>query len=97
MLLSTIIPMTTINAAKVTMFSSIPTIYIMATETKVLSGMVIAATIAERNGKSIIILRMMISIEIIKSRKKSPTLLATIFGLSAIRVMVTSSGSSFSR
>ena len=91
--LSTIIPSTMISAASVTMFSSMFARYIMATEEKVLSGMVMAATMAERKGKSIIITRMMMSIDSSRSRRKSLTLSATTLGLSAMRVSVTSSGS----
>ena len=95
--LSTIIPNTTINAANVTMLSSIPTMYMIDTDTNVLSGMVIAATMAERIGNNTIITRMMITIEIRRSRKKSLTLVLTTFGLSAMRVTLTSEGNSFSR
>ena len=95
--LSTIIPSTTIIAARVTIFSSMPTMYMMATDTNVLSGMVIAATMAERSGKSTIITRMIIIIEIIRSRRKDVMLTDTTLGLSAMRVTLTSSGSSFSR
>ena len=94
MLLSTTIPSTTMSAARVTMFSSMPIIYIIATLMNVLSGMVMAATIAERSGKSTIMTRMMMTIEMSRSRKKSLTLMATTFGWSAMRVIVTSSGSS---
>ena len=76
------------------MFSSMPIIYMIATETKVLSGMVIAATMADRRGKSTIITRMMIAIEISRSRRNDVTLSVTTFGLSAMRVTFTSSGSS---
>ena len=69
----------------------------MATETNVLSGMVMAATMAERRGKSIIMTRMMTTIEMSRSRRKSLTLMLTTFGLSAMRVTFTSSGSSFCR
>ena len=95
--LSTIIPNTTISAASVTMFSSIPIIYITATLTKVLSGIVMAATIAERMGNSTIITKIIISIDISRSRRKSLTLVATTLGLSAMRVTFTSSGSSSCR
>ena len=83
------------SAAKVTMFSSMPIIYMIATLTKVLKGMVMADTIAERRGNSTIITRMMIAIDISRSRRKSLTLIATTLGLSAMRVTFTSSGSSF--
>ena len=83
------------SAARVTIFSSMPIIYMIATLTNVLSGMVMADTIAERRGNSTIITRMMIAIEISKSRKKLLTLMATTLGLSAMRVTFTSSGSSF--
>ena len=75
------------------MFNSMPIIYMIATEIKVLNGMVIAATMAERRGNSTIITRMIITIDISRSRRKSRTLVSTTFGWSAIRVMVTSSGS----
>ena len=85
------------SAANVTMFSSMPTIYMMATETKVLSGMVIAATMADLNGKSTIITRIMIAIDMSRSRRNDVMLIVTTFGLSAIRVTFTSSGSSLAR
>ena len=91
--LSTTIPSTTISAARVTMLSSILARYITPTEIKVLSGIVIAATIAERSGNSTIITRMMITIEIIRSRRKELTLSPTTLGWSAMRVIVTSLGS----
>ena len=84
------------SAARVTIFSSMPAMYMIATETKVLSGMVMAATMAERKGKSTIMTMMMIAIEMSKSRRKSVTLMLTTFGLSAMRVTFTSSGNSFS-
>ena len=82
------------SAASVMMFSSMPIMYIMATLTKVLSGMVIEATMAERMGKSTIMTMMMMAIDTSRSRRKELTLRATTLGLSAIRVMVTSEGSS---
>ena len=85
------------SAASVTMFSSMPIIYIMDTDTKVLNGIVMAATIAERKGKSTIITRIMMAIEISRSRKNDVMLNDTTFGLSAIRVTFTSSGSSLAR
>ena len=85
------------RAASVTIFSSMPAIYMMATETKVLSGMVMAATMAERRGKSTIMTRMMMAMDMSRSRRKELTLIATTLGLSAIRVMVTSSGRSSAR
>ena len=97
MLLSTIIPKTTMSAASVTMFSSMPTIYMMETLTKVLSGMVMDATMAERMGNSTIMTRMMMTIEMMRSRRNELTLSATTFGLSAIRVILTSAGNSFAR
>ena len=63
----------------------------------VLNGMVMAATIAERNGKSIIITKMIIAMEINRSRKNELTLSPTTFGWSAIRVITTSSGNSLFR
>ena len=92
--LSTTIPITTIKAASVTIFSSIPAIYIMATDMNVLSGIVMAATIAERRGKRTIITRMITAIEMSRSLRKSRTLLPTTLGWSAILVIITSSGSS---
>ena len=53
------------------MFSSMPTAYMMPMLVKVLSGMVIAATMAERMGNRIIITRMITIIDSIKSRRKS--------------------------
>ena len=78
--LSTTIPRTTISAAKVTVLSSIPAMYIIATEINVLSGTVIAATIALLIGNSTIITMIMMSIEISRSRRKSVTLRLTTFG-----------------
>ena len=92
--LSTTIPSTTIRAASVTVLSSMPAAYITATEINVLSGTVMAATMALLMGNSTIITRMIISIEISRSRRKSLTLSPTTFGWSAMRVSVTSSGSS---
>ena len=92
--LSTIIPNTTMSAASVTMLSSMPIIYMIATETKVLRGMVMAATMADRRGKSTIITRMMMTIEMSRSRRNDVMLSVTTFGLSAIRVTLTSLGSS---
>ena len=78
--LSTTIPRTTISAASVTMLSSMSMKYITATEMKVLIGIVMAATMADRNGNSTIITRMMIAIETSRSRRKSLTLFPTTFG-----------------
>ena len=94
MALSTTIPNTTISAASVTMFSSMPAINMTDTLMNVLSGMVMAATMAERNGKRTIITRMIMAIEMSKSRRKSLTLVPTTFGWSAMRVILTSSGNS---
>ena len=93
--LSTIIPSTTMRAARVTIFSSMPIIYMIDTETNVLRGMVTAATMAERMGKSTIMTRMMMIMAMIRSRRKEVTLSDTTLGLSAIRVIFTSLGSSF--
>ena len=71
-----------------------PAKYIIATDTKVLSGIVTAATTAERNGNSTIITKIITAIEIRRSRKNELTLIATTLGLSAMRVMVTSPGKS---
>ena len=92
--LSTTIPSTTIRAASVTVLSSMPAAYITATEINVLSGTVMAATMALLMGNSTIITRMIINIEMSRSRRKSLTLSPTTFGWSAMRVSVTSSGSS---
>ena len=73
MLLSTIIPSTTMRQASVMVFSGIPQAYMMPVEVKVLSGMVRAATMALRRGKSIIITSTMITIEMMRSRMKSCT------------------------
>ena len=83
--------------ASVTMFSGMLAKYMMATEINVLSGMVMAATMAERSGKSTIMTRMMTAIDSKRSRRKSRMLSPTTFGWSAIRVRVTSSGSSPAR
>ena len=95
--LSTIIPNTTMRPASVTMFSGMLAKYMMATEMNVLSGMVMAATMAERKGKSTIITRMITAIDSNRSRRKSRMLSPTTFGWSAMRVSVTSSGSSSAR
>ena len=95
--LSTIIPNTTMRPASVTMFSGMFAKYMMATEMNVLSGMVMAATMAERKGKSTIITRMITAIDSNRSRRKSRMLSPTTFGWSAMRVSVTSSGSSSAR
>ena len=63
----------------------------------VLSGMVMAATMAERRGKSTIMTRMMISMEMSRSRRNSLTLVFTTLGWSAMRVSFTSAGSSVER
>src|SRR5574340_689686 len=71
--LSTVIPRTTTRAARVTVLRGIPNRYIMPAEMKVFNGMTIAATSAERNGKSIIITIMITTIAIIRSRRKETT------------------------
>ena len=78
--LSTIIPSTTMSPASVTMFRGMWEKYMNATEMNVLSGMVMAATMADRSGKSIIITRMMTTIESNRSRRKSRMLSPTTFG-----------------
>ena len=97
MALSTTIPNTTMSAARVTVFSSIPAMHMIPTEMNVESGMVMAATMAERKGKSTIITNIMMTIEMMRSRRKSLTLELTTLGWSAMRVMFTSSGKIFSR
>ena len=90
--LSTIIPSTTIRLASVIMLSSIPAAYMIPVEMNVERGMVIAATTAERSGKSMTITNIMISMDNIRSRKKSCTEMATTSGWSVMRLIWTSSG-----
>ena len=92
MLLSTIMPSTTMRQARVMMFSSMPKAYIMPVLTKVDRGMVRAATMALFNGKSTIITATMMSMEMMRSRRKSLTLVPTTSGWSVMRRIVTSSG-----
>ena len=92
--LSTIIPNTTINAASVTVFSGMPVTYITPIEIKILIGMDVAATTAERKGNRIIITRITMMIETKRSRMKEVTDSFTTFGWSAIRRIETLSGNS---
>ena len=62
------------------------------TEMKVLSGMVAAATTAERQGNSISITRTMTIMLSIRLTRKSFTLSRTTCGKSVIRLILTSSG-----
>ena len=78
--MSTIIPSTTTSAARVTVLSGMPNRYMIPTEMKVDSGMVMAATMADRSGKSSIMTRMMMAMATNRSRRnectESPTTLA---------------------
>ena len=94
--LSTIMPRTTISAAKVTVLSGMPHRYITPTDMKVDNGMVMAATSAERNGKSSIITAMMMAIETKRSRRNEWTESPTTLAWSAMRSTETSSGSTSS-
>ena len=76
---STIIPSTTISAARVTVLSGMPHKYMIPTEIKVAKGIVIAATSAERNGNKIIITRIMIIMAMINSCRNEETESPTTF------------------
>ena len=92
MLLSTIMPSTTISEASVMMFSGMPKMYMMPTLMNVESGMVMAATMALRKGKSSIMTRMMTAIDSIRLMRKSLTLASTTLGWSVMRSTSTSAG-----
>ena len=92
MLLSTIMPSTTMRHARVMMFSSMPMAYMIPVLTKVDRGMVRAATMALRMGKSTIITATMMTMEMSRSRRKSLTLVPTTSGWSVMRRICTSSG-----
>lgn len=73
-------PSTTTSAARVTVLSGMPHKYMTPTEMKVESGIVTAATTADRSGKSSIMTRMMMAMATNRSRRnectESPTTLA---------------------
>ena len=94
--LSTIIPSTTIKAARVTVFSSMLNVYMMASDMAVQIGIPELATKAERIGKSINMTSMTTMMEVTRSRRKDHTESPTTFGWLVILVMVTLAGSSFS-
>ena len=93
---STIIPNTTIMAAKVTVFNSILNKYINATQHAVQIGRPVLATRAVLIGKSIIITNITTAMEMNKSRRNEVTDLDTTCGWSVIRYMCTLSGKSSS-
>ena len=85
-------PKTTIKAASVTMLSGMPKRYIRPTEMNVLTGMVTAATKADRKGKRIIITTMITTMASARLIKKSFTDSPTTLAWSAMRLTVTSVG-----
>ena len=92
---STIIPKTTINAARVTVFNGMPATNMIATATAVQTGTPDDAMRAGLRGKSMSMTRMTTMIDIIKSLRKLSTATYTIFGWSVTRVRCTLEGSSF--
>ena len=68
--------------------------YMIPTEMKVDSGMVMAATMADRNGKRSIITRMMMAMATNRSRRNECTESPTTLAWSAMRCTLTSAGSS---
>ena len=97
MLLSTIMPSTTMSEARVMMFSGMPSMYMMPTLMNVERGMVMAATMALRRGKSSIMTMMMTAIDSMRLTRKSATLSSTTFGWSVMRSTSTSAGRYSSR
>ena len=91
---STIIPSTTIRAARVTVFRSRPTRYITATATAVHTGTPELAMRADLSGKSISITKITTSMEMTRSRRKENTESSTTFGWLVIWLTLTLSGSS---
>ena len=94
--LSTIIPSTTIRAASVTVFSGMPTVYMMAIDMNMLIGIEVAATTADLKGNRIIITAITIIMAMNRSRTNEVTDSSTTLGWSAMRLMETLLGSSFS-
>ena len=90
--LSTTIPKTTMRQASVIVLRGMPTAYIIPVDTNVLSGIVMAATMALRVGNRIIITKTIITMLNIRSRRKSWTESPTTFGKSVMRRMLTSAG-----
>ena len=74
------------------MLRGMPRMYMMPTLMNVESGMVMAATMALLSGKSIIMTRMMTTIDSIRLTRKSSTLASTTFGWSVMRSTSTSLG-----
>ena len=64
-------PSTTMRHASVMVFNGMSMAYMMPTEMNVLSGMVMAATMALLRGKRIIITSTMMAMEMTRSRRKS--------------------------
>ena len=89
-------PSTTISAASVTVLSGMPHRYMTPTEINVESGMVMAATMAERSGKRSIITAIMMAIATNRSRRKPRTESPTTLAWSAMRCTSTSAGNSSS-
>ena len=91
---STIIPSTTIRAARETVFRHIPKRYIQARAIAVQTGTPEDAMSAERMGKSRSITRITTSIDISKSLRKDQTESPTTFGWSVMRETFRLSGAS---
>jgi hypothetical protein len=90
---STTMPSTTIKAEIDTCCSSTPRAFKPAKVIETVTGIVIAATNATRNGNSSIVTRMTAAIAIPNSRKKSRMRCETTRGWSATRSSFTSGGS----
>ena len=89
---STIMPSTKISAARVTVFSSMPVIYISPMQIAMHTGTPVQATRAVRNGKSRSITAMTTRIEISISRRNERTESSTTFGWSVTRCRRMSGG-----
>ena len=89
---STIIPSTTIRAARVTMFMGMLSRYIAASEVAVHTGTPVHAIIADLSGKSINITIMTTRMDTSRSLRKFTTERLTTLGWSVMRVIVTLSG-----
>ena len=89
---STIIPSTTMSAAKVTVFRSMPIRYMMAMAMEVQIGTPELAISADFNGKRISMTSMTTIIAMTRSLTKAHTDVSTTLGWSEILVIVTLSG-----
>ena len=92
---STIMPSVTINAAKVTVFSSIPNMQNSANAMKIVTGIDMAETPATRSGISKITTTITEATAISNSRRKLITESSTTLAWSVMVVMLTSSGRVF--